>query len=45
MDSIPEYVLAENPDFNDLDALTRQIEKGTLKFTEDFENFLSKHYS
>jgi hypothetical protein len=42
-DSILEYVLADNPDFSDLDALTRQIEKGTLEFAKDVENFLSKY--
>jgi len=42
-DSIIEYVLVENPNFNNLDALTEQIEKGTLKFVKDVENFLSKH--
>lgn len=42
MDSIVEYVLAENPDFSDLNALTRLIENGTLKFIEDVEDFLSK---
>jgi len=31
------------PDFSDLDALTKQIEKGALKFIGDVENFLSKH--
>ncbi len=44
VDSIVEGVLVENPDFNDLDALTSQIEKGTLKFIEDVENFLSEHH-
>ena len=43
VDSIMEHVLEENPDFSDLDALTRQIEKGTLKFIKNVENFLSKH--
>jgi hypothetical protein len=38
-----EYTLADNPDFNDLDALTEQIEKGTLNFINDIEDFLSKH--
>ena len=34
----------ENPvDFSDLDALTKQIEKSTLKFIKDVEGFLSKH--
>jgi hypothetical protein len=42
-DYIIEAVLVDNPDFNDLDALTKQIEQGTLKFIKDVENFLSKH--
>ncbi len=42
-DSIIDYILVDNPDFNDLDMLTKQIEKGTLKFIKDVENFLSKH--
>jgi hypothetical protein len=41
-DSILEHVLVENPDFNDLDALTSQIERGTLQFIQDVEGFLSK---
>ena len=41
-DSIIEDVLVEEPDFSDLDALTEQIEKATLKFTRDVENFLDK---
>ena len=43
VDSIIEYILVENPDFSDLDTLTKQIEKGTLKFIKDIEDFLSKH--
>jgi len=42
-DSILEYVLIDDPDFSDLDTLTKQIETGTLKFIEDVESFLSKH--
>ena len=42
-DSIIEHTLAENPDFGDLDALTRQIENGTLEFIKDIEGFLSKN--
>ena len=42
-DSIIEYVLVDNPDFTDLDALTKQIEKATVKFVKDVESFLSKH--
>jgi hypothetical protein len=42
-DSIIESILVDKPDFSDLDTLTKQIEKGALKFIEDVENFLSKH--
>ena len=42
-DYIINAVLVDNPDFNDLNALTKQIEQGTLKFIKDVENFLSKH--
>jgi hypothetical protein len=42
VDSIIESVLVENPDFGDLDTLTKQIEKGTLRFIQDVENILSK---
>jgi hypothetical protein len=43
VDSILEYVLVDNPDFGDLDALTKQIERATLKFIKDVEGFLSGH--
>ena len=43
IDSIIEYILVDNPDFNKLNNLTKQIETGTLKFITDVENFLSKH--
>jgi len=43
VDSITEYILVGNPDFSDLDALTKHIERGTLKFIKDVEKFLSKH--
>jgi len=43
VDSIIEHVLVDNPDFSDLNALTKQIENGTLKFITDVEAFLSKH--
>lgn len=39
-DSIIENVLVEDPDFSDLDTLTEQIERGTLKFIKDVESFL-----
>jgi hypothetical protein len=42
IDSILDYILVDNPDFSNLDTLTKQIEKGTLKFINDVENFLSK---
>ena len=40
-DSIIEHVLVDGPDFRDLDALTRQIEEGTLAFVQDVEAFLA----
>jgi hypothetical protein len=43
VDSIIEYILVDNPDFSNLDTLTNQIERGTLKFIMDVEDFLSKH--
>ncbi len=43
VDYIIKYILVENPDFSDLDTLTKQIESETLKFIKDVENFLSKH--
>jgi hypothetical protein len=41
-DSVVEHILVDNPDFSDLDALTRQIDQGTLKFIQDVESFLTK---
>ena len=43
VDSILEYTLTDNPDFGDTNKLTEQIEKGTLNFIEDIEEFLSEH--
>ncbi len=43
VDSILENILVENSDFSNPDALTQQIERGTLRFIEDVENFLSKN--
>ena len=40
VDSILEYILVDNPDFSDLEYLTKYIEEGTLKFINDIENFL-----
>lgn len=41
-DSILEEVLAESPDFDDLDGLTGQIEQGTLEFITVIEDYLGK---
>ena len=42
VDAILEHSLVDEPDFSDLEALTTQIEAGTLKFIQDVESFLSK---
>lgn len=39
--SIIEYILADNPDFSNLNTLTERIVTGTLKFTEDVMAFIS----
>jgi hypothetical protein len=39
-DSIIEYLLTNNPDFNDPEVLTRQIESGTLKFIKDIKELI-----
>ncbi len=43
VDSILEHILVEDPDFRDLDALTKQIESEALIFIKDVESFLSTH--
>jgi hypothetical protein len=43
VDSIVEHILVEDPDFSDLDTLTKQIERGTLKFIKHVEGFLAEH--
>jgi len=43
VDSIIEFLLVENPDFSDLDELTKKIEKGTLEFINDIDKFLLNH--
>lgn len=40
VDSIVEHILVDNPDFGDLEALTKQIDQGALKFIQDIEGFL-----
>jgi len=42
VDSIVESVLVDNPDFSDLDTLTKQIERETLNFIKDVDRFLTK---
>jgi hypothetical protein len=47
VDAILDHVLVQEPDFNDLDGLSMQIESELLKFTKDIENFLdeSDHFT
>jgi len=42
VDSIVEYILVDNPDFSDLEVLTKQIDQGTVKFIQDIESFLTQ---
>ena len=42
VDYVLDHILVNNPDFSDLDALTRQIERGSLEFIRDVEGFLSR---
>lgn len=41
-DYVIDHILVDNPKFDDLGALTRQIERGTLDFIGEVEGFLSK---
>jgi len=43
IDYILDAILVESPEFADLDALTKQIETGTMQFIKDVEDFLSRH--
>ena len=43
VDYIVDHILIDDPDFGDLDTLTKQIESGTLDFIRDVEGFLSNH--
>jgi hypothetical protein len=42
VDYIASYVLVAAPDFGDLDALTEQIQAGTLGFINDIEAFMNE---
>ena len=43
IDYIIRHPSIDHPDFSNLDALTRQIEKGVVNFTRDIEKFLFRH--
>lgn len=43
VDSVLEHILVDQPDFQDLEALSQQIEDGALIFIRDVEAFLSKN--
>ncbi len=45
VDAILEHILVAKPDFNDLNALTDQIESAVLEFIMDIERFLTTHQS
>jgi len=40
-DAIIEHVLVDQPDFEDMDNLTKTIEQETLKFITDLDDFLT----
>ena len=40
---ITHHILMEDPDFSDLEALTRQIEQGAAQFIQEIEGFLAKN--
>jgi hypothetical protein len=42
-DSILEHILADNPTFDDLKTLTKQIENGTLEFIKEVTSYLANH--
>ena len=42
-DSIVENILVEKPDFDDLNSLTKKIEKGANEFIEDVLEFLTQN--
>lgn len=41
VDAILDHILIDDPDFRDLDALTEEIERGTMKFIEVVDAFLA----
>ncbi len=42
-DSIVEHILVDKPDFNDLNRITDQIQRGVMGFIKDIDGFLSEH--
>lgn len=42
IDSVVEHILEDNPDFSDLEALTKQIDQGAVEFIQDIESFIAK---
>jgi hypothetical protein len=40
-DAVIEHILVAEPDFSDLPALSGQIERGTLRFIQDVEEYLN----
>ena len=42
-DAILEHAIVENPDFSDLDRLTKQIEEETTKFITAIDKFFSQY--
>jgi hypothetical protein len=45
VDSIVEHTLADDPDFDDQNSLTKQIETETMSFIRHIEDFLGKQQS
>jgi hypothetical protein len=41
-DYVIDHTLVENPDFSDIEILTKQIERGTLDFIQEVEETLSR---
>jgi hypothetical protein len=43
VDAIVDHIIISEPDFQDLNALTKQIEIQTLKFIREIETFLDSY--
>ena len=42
-DAIIEYILVDDPDFSEPEALTKQIEDAALRFINDIDSYLAVH--